>query len=136
MQAKRAVLSIIARIFDPLGLLGSVIANTKVFIKRLWSLDTECNDLLPEAEYRKWHQFLIPLNTISKINIKRCILIEQFTTFELYEFVMHLRVVLVKWCTVNQPILLANQCFIQLCVLSLQNTPKPKEMMKQTTIYL
>ncbi|GFY10554.1 uncharacterized protein TNCV_2193751 [Trichonephila clavipes] len=35
---KRCVLSTIARLFDPLGLLGPVIERTKIFMQSLWSL--------------------------------------------------------------------------------------------------
>ncbi|GFY04618.1 hypothetical protein TNCV_4417011 [Trichonephila clavipes] len=38
---KRMVLSTIARIFDPLGLLGPIITWAKIFMQRLWLLEKE-----------------------------------------------------------------------------------------------
>ncbi|XP_062539105.1 uncharacterized protein LOC134207398 [Armigeres subalbatus] len=38
---KRNVLSIIAKLFDPLGLLGATITTAKVFMQRLWTLEND-----------------------------------------------------------------------------------------------
>ncbi|GBM05052.1 hypothetical protein AVEN_60237-1 [Araneus ventricosus] len=47
-NTKRAVLSNIAKIFDPLGLLGPVITVAKIFLQRLWKLKIDWNVSLPE----------------------------------------------------------------------------------------
>ncbi|GFV84541.1 integrase catalytic domain-containing protein [Trichonephila clavipes] len=47
---KRMVLSTIARIFDPLGLLGPIITWAKIFIQRLWLLELGWSDELPFKE--------------------------------------------------------------------------------------
>ncbi|GFW00070.1 integrase catalytic domain-containing protein [Trichonephila clavipes] len=44
---KRDVLSQIARIFDPLGLLGPVISKAKFFMQQLWLLKLELHEKLP-----------------------------------------------------------------------------------------
>ncbi|GFV24411.1 integrase catalytic domain-containing protein [Trichonephila clavipes] len=44
---KRMVLSTIARIFDPLGLLGPIITWAKIFMQRLWLLELGWSDELP-----------------------------------------------------------------------------------------
>ncbi|XP_065078977.1 uncharacterized protein LOC135701957 [Ochlerotatus camptorhynchus] len=68
---KRSVLSIVARLFDPLGLLGAAITTAKIFMQRLWSLEDEQNqklnwdDRLPKTvgeEWRKYQQQLPLLN--------------------------------------------------------------------------
>ncbi|GBN63698.1 hypothetical protein AVEN_180264-1 [Araneus ventricosus] len=55
-NTKRAVLSNIARIFDPLGLLGPVVTVAKIFLQRLWKLEIErdWNVSLPEREAEEW----------------------------------------------------------------------------------
>ncbi|GFW13660.1 uncharacterized protein TNCV_1211261 [Trichonephila clavipes] len=58
---KRDVLSTIAKIFDPVGLMAPVISKAKIFLQRLWRSKLEWNDLLPAEEYREWHQFLVSL---------------------------------------------------------------------------
>ncbi|GFV05588.1 uncharacterized protein TNCV_227991 [Trichonephila clavipes] len=52
--AKRDVLSTIAKIFDPVGLMAPVISKEKIFLQRLWRSKLEWNDLLPAEEYREW----------------------------------------------------------------------------------
>ncbi|GFX67697.1 integrase catalytic domain-containing protein [Trichonephila clavipes] len=61
---KRMVLSTIARIFDPLGLLGPIITWAKIFMQRLWLLELGWSDELPfkeekvsEAESIELHAF-------------------------------------------------------------------------------
>ncbi|GFW11417.1 integrase catalytic domain-containing protein [Trichonephila clavipes] len=59
---KRMVLSTIARIFDPLGLLGPIIIWAKIFMQRLWLLELGWSDELPfkeekEAESIELHAF-------------------------------------------------------------------------------
>jgi len=44
---KRCVLSLMARLFDPLGLLSPVIVNTKIMMQRLWKLQLDWDDPLP-----------------------------------------------------------------------------------------
>ncbi|GFW89949.1 uncharacterized protein TNCV_864791 [Trichonephila clavipes] len=51
---KRDVLSTIAKIFDPVGLMAPVISKAKIFLQRLWRSKLEWNDLLPAEEYREW----------------------------------------------------------------------------------
>ncbi|GFX09614.1 uncharacterized protein TNCV_2029801 [Trichonephila clavipes] len=53
---KRDVLSTIAKIFDPVGLMAPVISKAKIFLQRLWRSKLEWNDLLfrkTEAAIRK-----------------------------------------------------------------------------------
>ncbi|XP_055928193.1 uncharacterized protein LOC129959398 [Argiope bruennichi] len=49
---KRFVLSTIARLFDPLGLLGPVVTMTKIFLQQLWSLKLDWHEVLPEKQTR------------------------------------------------------------------------------------
>ncbi|GFX99531.1 integrase catalytic domain-containing protein [Trichonephila clavipes] len=54
---KRCVLSTIARLFDPLGLLGPVVARAKIFMQSLWSLKIDWIDELPSERAKEWHRF-------------------------------------------------------------------------------
>ncbi|GFS93350.1 uncharacterized protein TNCV_2697991 [Trichonephila clavipes] len=56
-ETKTDVLSTIAKIFDPVGLMAPVISKAKIFLQRLWRSKLEWNDLLPAEEYREWQQF-------------------------------------------------------------------------------
>ncbi|XP_055543002.1 uncharacterized protein LOC129728580 [Wyeomyia smithii] len=77
---KRKVLSIIASLFDPLGLLGATITKAKIFMQRLWSAkntdgcalewDSPLTETL-EADWRIYHQQLALLN---ELRIPRCVI--------------------------------------------------------------
>ncbi|GFV99219.1 integrase catalytic domain-containing protein [Trichonephila clavipes] len=60
---KRCVLSTIARLFDPLGLLGPVVARAKIFMQSLWSLKIDWIDELPSERAKEWHRFLEDFNS-------------------------------------------------------------------------
>ncbi|GFY03807.1 integrase catalytic domain-containing protein [Trichonephila clavipes] len=77
LNTKRDVLSTIARIYDPLGLLGPVVAKAKIFLQKLWMLKIDWTDLLPDTINREWRQFVESLQVVNDININRCIVVEQ-----------------------------------------------------------
>ncbi|GFX24770.1 integrase_H2C2 domain-containing protein [Trichonephila clavipes] len=70
---KRMVLSTIARIFDPLGLLGPIITWAKIFMQRLWLLELGWSDELPFKEEKEWRRFIDSLEAVNNIAIDRCI---------------------------------------------------------------
>ncbi|XP_055633970.1 uncharacterized protein LOC129774278 [Toxorhynchites rutilus septentrionalis] len=90
--SKRMVLSIIAGLFDPLGLVGAVITVGKLFMQRLWKFEDANGRKLdwdspipsrPRDEWREFHRQLPILNTIS---IKRCVLVPDPIIIELHVF--------------------------------------------------
>ncbi|GFT15328.1 integrase catalytic domain-containing protein [Trichonephila clavipes] len=83
---KRHVLSTIAKIFDPVGLMAPVISKAKIFLQRLWRSKLEWNDLLPAEEYREWQQFLVSLENINNIEIPRRILVAFPEVIEIHGF--------------------------------------------------
>ncbi|GFX31469.1 integrase catalytic domain-containing protein [Trichonephila clavipes] len=86
LNTKRGVLSTIARIYDPLGLLGPVVAKAKIFLQKLWMLKIDWTDLLPDTINREWRQFVESLQVVNDININRCIVVEQPEVIELHGF--------------------------------------------------
>ncbi|XP_042910117.1 uncharacterized protein [Parasteatoda tepidariorum] len=83
---KRDVLSTIAKLFDPIGLMAPVIAKAKIFLQRLWRIKMDWNDSLPDEEYREWHQFLVSLESINNIEIPRRIFITIPKSVEIHGF--------------------------------------------------
>ncbi|GFR12027.1 integrase catalytic domain-containing protein [Trichonephila clavata] len=55
---KRSILSHIARISDPMGLLGPVIVTAKLFMKTLWLVKRDWDQPLLENELRNWKKFV------------------------------------------------------------------------------
>ncbi|GFU77840.1 integrase catalytic domain-containing protein [Trichonephila clavipes] len=83
---KRMVLSTIARIFGPLGLLGPIITWVKIFMQRLWLLELGWSDELPFKEEKEWRRFIDSLEAVNNISIDRCIVIHRAESIELHAF--------------------------------------------------
>ncbi|GFV90506.1 integrase catalytic domain-containing protein [Trichonephila clavipes] len=83
---KRIFLSTIARIFDPLGLLGPIITWAKIFMQRLWLLELGWSDELPFKEEKEWRRFIDSLEAVNNISIDRCIVIHRAESIELHVF--------------------------------------------------
>ncbi|GFQ68983.1 integrase catalytic domain-containing protein [Trichonephila clavata] len=72
---KRDVLSQITRIYDPLGLLGPVIAKAKIFIQQLWLLKLTRNKILPSELSQQWDAFIDTLQYLEAISVQICVLL-------------------------------------------------------------
>lgn len=83
---KRSVLSTIAKLFDPLGLLGPVITRAKIFMQQLWLLKIDWSERLPAKEAGEWQEFMRSLINLNDINIERCIIIQGAGVIELHGF--------------------------------------------------
>lgn len=82
---KRAILSEIARIYDPIGLLTPVITNLKCLMKYLWSVRVGWDDQIPEDAAKVWSQYHEELPVIGLIKIPRQVTTEK-ATYELHGF--------------------------------------------------
>ncbi|GBM85144.1 hypothetical protein AVEN_85619-1, partial [Araneus ventricosus] len=83
---KRLVLSTIARVFDPLGILGPVVTKAKIFLQRLWLLNLKWDDPLPAKEADEWIQFSSALQNVNDIEVDRCILLPKPDLIEIHGF--------------------------------------------------
>ncbi|GFX91490.1 uncharacterized protein TNCV_2599391 [Trichonephila clavipes] len=101
---KRCVISTIARLFDPLELLGSVVARAKIFMQ---SLKIDWIDELPSERAKESHPFLEDFNSVSSICIGRCIVHPQATRVELLGFADALEKCYgaVKYCRSQSPVM-------------------------------
>ncbi|XP_044741885.1 uncharacterized protein LOC123302859 [Chrysoperla carnea] len=68
---KRNILSTIARIFDPLGLLGPVTLYAKLFIRKLWSIKIGWDETPPDYLLNQWMKFQIELPLLERFSIPR-----------------------------------------------------------------
>ncbi|XP_055522442.1 uncharacterized protein LOC129716631 [Wyeomyia smithii] len=71
---KRSIYSDIAKLYDPLGLLGPVIFAAKIRLQRLWQLEVEWDDVLSDDEAEHWTTFRNQLVQMGEIPIKRGVL--------------------------------------------------------------
>ncbi|GBN84451.1 hypothetical protein AVEN_34470-1 [Araneus ventricosus] len=72
--SKTDILSHIARLFDPLGLLGPVISKAKIFLQRLWLLQSNWGQKLPSDIVQDWYSFIASLSYVKNIKIPRFVL--------------------------------------------------------------
>ncbi|GFV34687.1 integrase catalytic domain-containing protein [Trichonephila clavipes] len=67
ISTKREVLSVIAKLYDPLGFLGPVIAKAKVFLQQLWQCKLDWDDVLPNSIANVWREFVTTLKCIEEV---------------------------------------------------------------------
>ncbi|XP_058839510.1 uncharacterized protein LOC131694986 [Topomyia yanbarensis] len=74
---KRNVMSYIAKIFDPLGLVGPTITKTKLFMQRLWALKDSNNQRLgwdqplPARIQEEWKGFHNTIDLLRQVRVPR-----------------------------------------------------------------
>ncbi|XP_062538337.1 uncharacterized protein LOC134206623 [Armigeres subalbatus] len=88
---KRKVMSYIAKIFDPLGLLGPVITKAKLFMQRLWALKhdgvlCEWDSPLPDQLQHEWKQFHTTLHILATVQVPRFVFSSVGATIQLHFF--------------------------------------------------
>ncbi|XP_055632731.1 uncharacterized protein LOC129773180 [Toxorhynchites rutilus septentrionalis] len=89
---KRIALSQIARLFDPLGLVGPIVTTAKLFMQALWTLkDSDDNVLgwdqeLPPPMIEHWASYLSQLLLLNELRIPRYVLFRNPTTVQLHIF--------------------------------------------------
>ncbi|XP_023312339.1 uncharacterized protein LOC111692526 [Anoplophora glabripennis] len=83
---KRAILSEISRIFDPLGLLSPCVVVTKMIIQELWLLKLSWDEAIPLQLHTKWIDFRSELHTLNELNIDRHVICRNPIRIELHGF--------------------------------------------------
>nr|CAH7750739.1 unnamed protein product [Callosobruchus chinensis] len=85
-NTKRAILSNIARIFDPLGLLSPCITLAKMFMQALWLEKLDWDDQVSVKMADKWNAFKADLDILNELNIPRQVLCPNSETVCLHGF--------------------------------------------------
>jgi len=70
---KRQLLSTVAQIFDPLGLLAPVIIRSKLLIQEAWLKGLTWDEELPQDLASKWLNWLQDIQMIDRIITDRCL---------------------------------------------------------------
>jgi len=65
----RNVLSTIATIFDPLGIIGPVVIQAKLIMQSLWQLRLDWDEPLPETYANDWINFNANLQHVNQLKI-------------------------------------------------------------------
>ncbi|XP_053691693.1 uncharacterized protein LOC128740189 [Sabethes cyaneus] len=83
---KRQVLSEIAKLFDPLGILSPIVVLAKLIMQRLWQKELDWDDAIPAEELETWRKLRSELCEINNMRIPRCVAVADPVTFELHGF--------------------------------------------------
>lgn len=84
---KRTILSYIAGLFDPLGLLGPVVLTAKILMQTMWALKLGWDESLPQHIHQAWTKFRSELSLIEHLQIPRPVIQHQLqSTISLHGF--------------------------------------------------
>ena len=85
---KRCILSFVASIFDPLGLVSPIVLMGKVIFQETTLMKLSWDEPVPDALVVRWHKWLDTLLLLSDIRIPRCIKPKLFNdgNLELHSF--------------------------------------------------
>ncbi|GFW77848.1 integrase catalytic domain-containing protein [Trichonephila clavipes] len=87
IYTKREVLSVIAKLYDPLRFLGPVIAKAKVFLQQLWQCKLDWDDVLLNSIANEWREIVTTLKCIEEVKINRFIMADNNVRIVLQGFV-------------------------------------------------
>ncbi|GFY06936.1 integrase catalytic domain-containing protein [Trichonephila clavipes] len=70
-ESKRFILSVVGRIFDPIGILCPFVIKLKCLLQELWTLGVEWDSELPPKLRHKWQQWSSEAEGLTEIKIPR-----------------------------------------------------------------
>ncbi|KRZ65356.1 hypothetical protein T10_2495, partial [Trichinella papuae] len=86
-NTKRSLLSVVFKIFDPLGWLSPFVVRVKILLQRLWQQGVAWDETLHPPEELLWRNWKAEVMSLSRIQIPRCIVpSKQRIRFELHAF--------------------------------------------------
>ncbi|XP_018378079.1 PREDICTED: uncharacterized protein LOC108770842 [Trachymyrmex cornetzi] len=83
---KRSILSEIAKIFDPLGLLGPIISYVKKLMQDVWRCGLQWDESVPQNIHTAWLEFARQWESLGQIYFERRLLIAGYHDIELHGF--------------------------------------------------
>nr|CAI5831674.1 unnamed protein product [Callosobruchus analis] len=83
---KRTILSAIARIFDPLGLIAPITIVAKLILQKLWQSNSDWDKSVSMELYTTWNKFFKNLHMINNIKIPRQVTVTNHIKIELHGF--------------------------------------------------
>ncbi|GFS78894.1 integrase catalytic domain-containing protein [Trichonephila clavipes] len=80
------MLPFIAKLYDPLGLVGPIIVKVKSFMQKLWLLELSWDVVVHDKEKIEFENFIRNLQNIEHLNIPSCIIQKNNTLVEIQGF--------------------------------------------------
>lgn len=78
------MLSTVAKLFDPLGLLGPITLLAKIIMQKLWQLKLDCEESVSSSIHTFWTDFHSKMNLIDELRFDRKVLLEGATNTEIH----------------------------------------------------
>lgn len=86
-MTKRAILSNIARLYDPCGWLTPITFFAKSILQEIWLLKVGWDDVISNSIAVRWDKFISQLSIIMSIKIRRCIIsLDSSIKYQLHGF--------------------------------------------------
>ncbi|XP_073816668.1 uncharacterized protein [Musca autumnalis] len=82
---KRTILSCIARLYDPMGLIGPVISKAKVIMQTLWKHNLQWDESLAQSLHTAWSQFVSQFTNLHKFIFPRFVSVPN-STIQIHAF--------------------------------------------------
>ncbi|XP_018406264.1 PREDICTED: uncharacterized protein LOC108782481 [Cyphomyrmex costatus] len=70
-KTKRAILSTISKLFDPLGWAAPVVITAKIFMQQLWLLKRQWDEEIPDDYFAQWQNYHDRLQNLDRLRIPR-----------------------------------------------------------------
>ncbi|GFX22917.1 DUF1758 domain-containing protein [Trichonephila clavipes] len=86
VKTKRQLLSVIAQIFDPLGLVSPSVITLKIMLQELWKSKALWDDPIPSSILENWNKFTKESKYLNSISIPRFMGIDQNSDIILHGF--------------------------------------------------
>ena len=83
---KRSILSQVAKLFDPLGLLGPAIVKAKIIIRLLWKAGVSWDASIPLSIHSMWTEFKEQLPLLSDISFNRLVIAPNSRKIQIHGF--------------------------------------------------
>ncbi|KAL7724966.1 hypothetical protein ACLKA6_009755 [Drosophila palustris] len=82
---KRAILSAIAKFYDPLGLIAPIITKLKIFLQELWKYKLDWDESLPLAQHSSWLEHKSRISAATSFKFPRFVLLPH-ASWEIHGF--------------------------------------------------
>ena len=76
----------IARLYDPLGILSPLIVRGKILMQQIWKESLDWDDVLTNSLLKKWKSFYKELLTVNQLKIPRWLGLFSGSKFEIHGF--------------------------------------------------
>ncbi|XP_070527734.1 uncharacterized protein [Cardiocondyla obscurior] len=83
---KRKILSEIAQIFIPIGLMGPIVLYAKKLMQDVWRTGVHWDESVPQSIYTMWSEFTKQLKNMRRISFDRRILINEYQDIQFHGF--------------------------------------------------